>query len=241
MHICKRCNAEGHETAGCEAEIRKLDHSRVEHKTVEEAWQLLQNASDEADIGDFKDGILMLSKAAPDLTYADIERECRRRKFAVYLIGLEKEVSPVFTNVDLQGKLDKKYTISYFLSSKCPRPVLMEKWPKDDNMDRLVNAGAPIESGATICRGCGEVGHNRKACPSPTERVVEERNCPLCSGAHALRDCKEPRQKERKPRICKICDQEDHIAADCPSKPALTCRNCGEEGRSIKPSHSVNT
>lgn len=40
-------------------------------------------------------------------------------------------------------------------------------------------------------------------------------------------DCPEP----PKPRgNCRHCDQEGHIARDCPEKPAELCRNCNEEG-----------
>ena len=40
------------------------------------------------------------------------------------------------------------------------------------------------------------------------------------------------------PRIfkgtCRICDEEGHPAAQCPSKPPDVCRNCDEEGHIAK-------
>jgi hypothetical protein len=31
--------------------------------------------------------------------------------------------------------------------------------------------------------------------------------------------------------VCHICNKEGHMRKECPEKPAVTCRNCTEEGR----------
>lgn len=118
-----------------------------------EAWKMLQEASDDLDVDDFKDAIKILSKANPAVTYAQLERELRKRCSNMYLIGLKKEVSPAYTNVNLQGETGKTHTLGVFArSAACPRPILMDAWPKDttENLERLGDSGVPMERGVPV-------------------------------------------------------------------------------------------
>lgn len=114
---------------------------------------MLKSASDEYDIDDFKEGLKILAKANPALTYPQIEQELRKRRYNVYLIGMKKEIAAAYTNVNLQGETGKAYTLGVFLrSEKCPRPILMAAWPKDpeDNLARLADTGVTMESGVQV-------------------------------------------------------------------------------------------
>lgn len=183
---------------------------------------MLKEASDEIEVGDFREAVQVLAKALNgNLSYGQLEKECRKRKFNIHVIGLKKEVAKAYTNVDLEGNIGRTYTVGYFTSASCPRPVLMPLWPSNvvDNLKRLEDAGVPMERGVPICGNCNSLGHVRKDCP-------EEKNvfegvkvmCALCDmPGHRVRDCKQerPQRKERAPRTCKICGNEDHIAKDC--------------------------
>ncbi|KAK5192526.1 hypothetical protein LTR99_009720 [Exophiala xenobiotica] len=208
-----------------------IDNARVAEKSENGAWALLKTASDERDITDFKEGILVLSKAAPDYTYPRLEKEFRKRGYSIYLIAMEKGHGDTWTNVNLQGETGKKYAVSYFLSDKPQRPTLLDKWPPsaEENLTRLADAGTPLDRGVDKCSNCEEVGHNRKSCPQePIEREKTKVLCHLCGEeGHRVRDCKEERKKAG--RTCKICDEPDHIAKDCPNREKQTCRNCGAE------------
>lgn len=52
--VCKNCLQEGHEALGCK-NAKIIDLSHVPDKTVAEAWTMLKQASDEREIGEFKD------------------------------------------------------------------------------------------------------------------------------------------------------------------------------------------
>jgi hypothetical protein len=52
--VCKNCLQEGHEALGCE-NAKVMDLSHVPDKTVAEAWVMLKQASDEREIGEFKE------------------------------------------------------------------------------------------------------------------------------------------------------------------------------------------
>ena len=52
--MCKNCLREGHEALGCE-NAKVMDLSHVPDKTVAEAWVMLKQASDEREIGEFKE------------------------------------------------------------------------------------------------------------------------------------------------------------------------------------------
>ncbi|KAJ8609849.1 hypothetical protein MRB53_038888 [Persea americana] len=115
---CKQCGQENpdHTIEECKAK-KVIDDSGVPTVTEQEAWAMIQEASSDRDVDDFKDAVKALAKAKGyEISYLDLEKELRKRK---------------------------KYTVGVFKSEKCPRPILMESWPKDpaDNLERLADAG----------------------------------------------------------------------------------------------------
>ncbi|KAH0845541.1 putative zinc knuckle transcription factor (CnjB) [Fonsecaea pedrosoi] len=227
---CKNCQQEGHEALKC-TNPKFVDNTRVADKTEGEAWALLKEASDDRDIVDFKEALQILSKAAPGYTYPMLEKEFRKRGFNIYLIAMEKDLGDTWTNVNLQGEIEKKYAISYFTSDKPQRPTLLDRWPSspEDNLARLADAGIPLDRGVDKCNNCGKIGHITKRCPE--ERIASVQptvTCYLCGEeGHRVRDCGQERKHGA--RACKICESEEHLAKDCPNKEQRTCRNCGEE------------
>lgn len=150
--ICKICCEEGHEALECTGKM-KTNLNNVPDKTIDEAWAMLHQASEDGDLDDFKDAVKILSKACPEMTYAEMEKDFRARGLAVFLIGLEKESGPTFTNVDLQGTTGKTYAIGYFFSEKPSRPTMVDKWPKtpEENLERLDDVGIPMDRGVPVC------------------------------------------------------------------------------------------
>lgn len=49
---------------------------------------MLEQASEERDITDFKEAVQILSKAVPAYTYPELEKEFRNRGFKVFLIAM---------------------------------------------------------------------------------------------------------------------------------------------------------
>lgn len=200
-----------------------IDRSRVEDKSVDEAWAMLKQASDDVDIGDFREAVEVLAKALDgNLSFLNLEKECRNRDFSIHLIALKKDVAIAYTNVDLDGSAGRTHTLAYFTSASCPRPILMPLWPKDaaENLERLEDVGVPMERGVPICGNCDNLGHIRKDCPEDKREFEGAKViCALCDQeGHRVRDCKEERKKERAPRTCKHCGDEGHIAKDCDKK-----------------------
>ena len=65
-----------------------LNNDDVPDKTKDEAWQMLEQASKERDISDFKDAVRILSKADPEMTYLGLEKELRQRESKIYIIAM---------------------------------------------------------------------------------------------------------------------------------------------------------
>jgi hypothetical protein len=150
--VCKNCLQEGHGALECKNK-KAVNNSNVADKTEAEAWDMLKDASNDKDLDDFKEAIKILSKAAPQYTYQQLETEFRKRGYKVYTIALEKEIGETWTNVDLQGEIGKKYAIGYYFSEKPQRPNLASKWPAtaEENMERLADAGIPMDRGVEKC------------------------------------------------------------------------------------------
>ena len=53
----------------------------------------------------------------------------------------------------------------------------------------------------------------------------------LIDYSHSKADCTEPRVFKGE---CRICHEEGHPAAECPTKPPAKCYNCKEEGHDAK-------
>ncbi|OAX80629.1 hypothetical protein ACJ72_05035 [Emergomyces africanus] len=259
--ICKNCKQEGHKTMEC-THNRKFDQHHVPDKLPEEAWVILKKASDEKDLEDFRDGIKMYSKAVPLATFDQIEKKMRQENFKVYLIGLEKEITDCHTLINLQGKLNCKFVIGYYFSDKPQRPNLKERWPEspEENLERLADAGIPLDRQIPKCSNCGQMGHGTRGCPDErsvvekvevkcvncneighrardcTEKRVDKFSCRNCGQpGHRSSECTEPRSAEGVE--CKNCNEVGHFAKDCPQGAggrSKACRNCGEEGHISK-------
>ncbi|KAL9113746.1 MAG: hypothetical protein Q9227_002191 [Pyrenula ochraceoflavens] len=157
----------------------------------------------------------ILTKADRTLTYESLETQFRAKCFGYYLIAMEKDIPDTFTIVNLQGKLDCKYAVTISKSQKAQRTTQKERWPPspEENLERLKNAGIPMDRGIPKCSNCNELGHRARACPQ--ERIARE-----------FIELK-----------CANCDEMGHAARDCP-KPRdwsrVKCNNCGEMGHTVK-------
>ena len=124
------------------------------------AWAELKQAVKDKDLDDFKEALDKYVKAVPDMTYIALEKAFRSQGLGIYVIALERELSQTYTNMDLQGNLDRAYTISYRFSEKPKRPKEAEGWPTspDENMERLKDAGEPVDRGVPLCSNCEVLG-----------------------------------------------------------------------------------
>lgn len=190
--FCVNCQQDGHEAFTCES-ARKIDRSHIADVPGEVAWEKLGAAVKDHDLDDVKDAADEYIKANPDTTYLTLEKAFRSQNLGIYLIAVEKELAVTLTNMDLQGNLDKKYTIQWRWDSKATRPKEAEGWPTpEENLERLADAGVPIDRGVPKCSNCNELGHTRNKCEqdkNETERA--EVKCYNCDGVgHRVRDCK---------------------------------------------------
>lgn len=180
--LCNNCKEEGHSILECK-NPRKIERNDVEDVAAEVAWENLIKQSQEGDFDDMKDEVMKYIKASPDATYVQLEKAFRSQNIPIYLIATEKELTQTFTNMDLQGNLDRKYTISWRKSSKHSRPKEKENWPAtpEENLERLADAGEPVDRGVPLCSRCSELGHISKHCTQEvgeSERVqVQCFNC----------------------------------------------------------------
>lgn len=172
----------GHSIIDCK-NPRKIEHNDVEDIEAEVAWANLIKQSKEGDFDDMKDEAMKYIKASPDATYPQLEKAFRSQNIPIYLIAMEKELNQTFTNMDLQGNLDRKYSVSWRKSPKHSRPKEKENWPAtpEENLERLADAGQPVDRGIPLCTRCNELGHISKHCseePGERERVqVQCYNC----------------------------------------------------------------
>lgn len=173
----------GHNAIECK-NPRKVEYPNVETIPAEEAWAQIKEAAEERDLNEIKEAAERYFKAAPDATYPQLENAFRSQEIGVYLIGIEKELNVTYTNMDLQGNLDRKYTVTWRLSDKPLRPRENEGWPAnaEENKERLANAGTPVDRGIPKCSNCGELGHVFKQCrqermENADKAVVKCYNC----------------------------------------------------------------
>ena len=73
-----------------------------------------------------------------------------------FLIAKQQEVSDTHTIVNLQGKIDQKYVVSFQFSAKPRRAKFAEGWPAtpEENMTRLAEAGLPLDRMVPKCSNC---------------------------------------------------------------------------------------
>ena len=96
-------------------------------------------------------------KAVPDTRYDELEAAFRSMGFETYLIAKKKELFNTQTLVDLQGKNDRAYEVGFYFSDKPQRKSAKEGWPASpqENLERLKNAGVPMDRGIPKCYRCG--------------------------------------------------------------------------------------
>ncbi|KAK9782371.1 hypothetical protein SCAR479_00714 [Seiridium cardinale] len=232
--ICKNCGEEGHQASDCE-KPRVIDRSHIADVNPDVAWNKIASASAERDMDDAKEGIQEYLKSAPEITYVELENAFRQQDIGVYIIAVEKpQLLGALTNMDLQGNLGKKYTITYRFDPKPARERERQFFPEntEDNLERLKDAGEPVNSGKLKCNNCDEYGHVARDCPS--DKVEKEQVVVKCFNCgeegHRVRDCPTPRIDKF---ACKNCNQPGHKVAECPeprNPENVDCRKCGEKG-----------
>jgi hypothetical protein len=183
----------GHEAVACK-NPRRIDFTGVRDVDSKEALRLIHEAVCDKDLDDVKAAVRMFSKADPEMTYVDLEQRLRSEKIELYLIGIEKPLLATLTNMDLQGNLDKKYTITYRWEKLPRRPRDREFWPQgdEDNYARLSDGGEIVPRGIPKCSNCEELGHVARNCSQErmenTDRA--EIKCVNCDEVgHRMRDC----------------------------------------------------
>jgi len=173
---------------------RKIDRSHIPDVTPEEAWDLLTKAISERDIDDVKDALDRYLKHFPEMTYVDLHNAFRAQGLNMWLIATERQLVHTYTNMDLQGNIGKRFSVSYRFSDKPERPREAASWPAtpEEMVARLQDAGEVVDSGVRKCGNCDGVGHRTKDCPEerqPRDRIVVM--CYNCNeSGHRIRDCK---------------------------------------------------
>lgn len=156
---------------------RKVEYPDVEDVLPEVAWQQLQDAANDRDMDDIMEaGWKYIKAVGTDLTYPSLELAFRGMNIGVYLIAIEKELTTTYTNMDLQGNLEKKYSITWRISDKPMRPREKDSWPSspEENMERLADAGTPVDRGLPKCSNCDQLGHIFKSCPEEKQENADK-------------------------------------------------------------------
>ncbi|KAI6752749.1 hypothetical protein HG530_013501 [Fusarium avenaceum] len=237
--ICANCGEEGHMRKNCE-NARKVNRDNVADIPAEAAWEKIKQATVEKDLDDVKEAVQEYIKAVNgEVTYRQLQETFIDQNLGLWLIPTERSLVQVFTNMDIQGNIDKKYTVSYRFVEKPDRPREIEGWPKDreEHLSRLDDAGEVVDRGVPLCMNCKELGHISKFCTQ--EKIerddVTKISCYNCGAdGHRVRDCPEPRVDKN---ACKNCGKSGHRVADCeePPNPAnVECRKCNEVGHFAK-------
>lgn len=165
----------GHSILDCK-NPRKLNNDEVADVLPEVAWEELKSAAEDQDIDDVKVAVKKYVKALPTTTYVELEMAFRNLNVPVHIIGLEREtLATTYTSMDLQGNLDKKYTVSFRFSNNPKRPKEADGWPTspEENLERLADAGEPVDRGIPKCSRCDELGHTVKSCPEEKQEVTD--------------------------------------------------------------------
>jgi hypothetical protein len=197
----------GHQAVECK-NPRLIDRKHIAEIMPELAWEELKVAAANHDMDDIKEAVQKYVKGLPTLTYDELEQAFRSQNLDVYLIALEREMAITYTNMDFQGNLDKKYTVTYRFSDKPKRPKEADGWPQsaEENFERLKDAGEPVDRGIPKCNNCDQLGHSHKNCPEEKQENADraEVKCVNCQAiGHRIRDCPEPREDKFACRNCK--------------------------------------
>ena len=95
--ICRNCQEEGHSAFECKSP-RKIDRSKLPDVEPADCWIKIKEAVAERDLEDLKEAIQIFLKAVPETTYAELEKAFRAQNIGIFLICIEKELQPTFTN-----------------------------------------------------------------------------------------------------------------------------------------------
>lgn len=185
---------QGHMANNCE-NAHKVERDHIADLEPEVAWEKLKQAASERDVDDAKEAIQEYVKAVDGkITYRELQEALIEHKINLWLIATERPLLKVFSNMDFQGNMGKKYSVSYRFSEAPARPLEREGWPssRDEILSRLDDAGDPTNTGLSRCTNCNEVGHLTKNCPEEkVERLDQPKiSCYNCGGdGHRVRDC----------------------------------------------------
>ena len=96
------------------------------------------------------------TKVASDATFDELEMAFRSQNFNTYLIATENELGKTLTYVNLQGELNKTFKVGFQFSSKPKRETAKQGWPEtpEENLERLKDAGFPMDRGIPKCNRC---------------------------------------------------------------------------------------
>lgn len=198
---CFANNTQGHRKRDCE-KPRKINRDLVADVSPGVAWAKLEQAARERDADDVKEAVQEYVKALNgEPTYRVLQEAFIDKKVNIWLIAVERSILPTFTNMDLQGNIEKKYTVSYRFSDKPERPREIEGWPQnpEEILSRLDDAGEVVNNGKSLCHNCKQVGHVAKHCPE--EKVEPDGPRVTCSNCnedgHRIRDCELPTESYR--------------------------------------------
>ena len=167
---------------------------RAEMEEVEEAaaLQKIHEAVGERDAALAREGVEQFGKSR-GMSLKAIQEYLYENNVGLFLIGMETELLKQYTNIDLEGNKDKKYTVSCRFAETAQRPRERDQWPKgkDEILARLDDAGFKGESRAIICRRCEEEGHLAKDCTIERTNEAPKISCYNCGeDGHRSRDCK---------------------------------------------------
>ncbi|PHH75228.1 hypothetical protein CDD80_2534 [Ophiocordyceps camponoti-rufipedis] len=227
--VCSNCGQEGHMRNSC-TNARKLDRDNVATVNPDEAWAKIKTAASERDVDDVKEAVQEYVKALDGaVTYRELQEGLINEGINLFLVAVERPLAPVFTNMDLQGNMGKKYSISYRFTEKPGRPREADAFPKnrEELLARLDDAGPKPRVDKSACRNCGQSGHRAADCEEPPN--LDNVECRKCGETgHFSRDC-----PQGGPRGCRNCGGEGHMAKDCDqprNMDLVTCRNCDKTG-----------
>ena len=87
-----------------------------------------------------------------------------------HLIAKKQKVSQTHTIVNLQGKGDQGYVVSFQFGAKPKRKKAEEGWPEsaEDNILRLAEAGLVLDRLVALCGNCG----GTRSAPSLSCRTI---------------------------------------------------------------------
>lgn len=90
------------------------------------------------------------------MTFEELEGVFREAGMNTFLIAREQAVSDTHTIVNLQGKIDQKYTVGIQFSAKPRRAKFAEGYPSspEENLVRLTEAGFPLDRMVPKCANC---------------------------------------------------------------------------------------